>query len=313
MRIKGIASSDPGQNAILNYQYAYDKIDNITSKATEQGNYNYQYDDLYRLVNFDRPSQNAENFAYDSVGNRLTSAETTNEWSYNQNNELAGYDGITYEYDANGNLINKVDSFNPSNMVNYSYDIENRLTEVRNSSGSVIATYVYDPFGRRLWKEVGGIKTYFMYADEGLVAELGNTGTETKTYGYVPNSTWTTDPLFMKEGTNYYFYHNDHLGTPQKMTSVNGAVVWSAKYSSFGEASIDAGSTVTNNLRFPGQYYDSETGLHYNYHRYYDPSAGRYLTPDPIGLEGGINLFAYVENNPSNNTDPYGLLDNTSP
>jgi RHS repeat-associated protein len=114
----------------------------------------------------------------------------------------------------------------------------------------------------------------------------------------------------MKDGTNYYFYHNDHLGTPQKMTAVNGAVVWSAKYSSFGEADVDGASTITNNLRFPGQYFDSETGLHYNCNRYYIPSIGRYLTTDPIGLNGGIHLFAYVNNNSINFSDSYGLTVN---
>ena len=64
-----------------------------------------------------------------------------------------------------------------------------------------------------------------------------------------------------------------------------------------------------NNFRFAGQYYDSETGLHYNYHRYYDPNTGRYLTPDPIGLAGGINLFIYAGNNPINSIDPFGLFD----
>jgi len=92
------------------------------------------------------------------------------------------------------------------------------------------------------------------------------------------------------------------------MTAVSGAVVWSAKYSSFGEADVDASSTITNNLRFPGQYYDSETGLHYNWYRYYDPSNGRYLTPDPIGLAGGINVFGYVKNNPLKFMDPRGLI-----
>jgi RHS repeat-associated protein len=117
----------------------------------------------------------------------------------------------------------------------------------------------------------------------------------------------TTDPLFMKIGADYYFYHNDHIGTPQKLTSVSGAVVWSAKYSSFGEASVDVG-TVTNNLRFAGQYHEEETGLHYNYHRYYDPATGRYLTSDPIGLQGGINPFTYAGNNPANLIDPKGLF-----
>ena len=118
----------------------------------------------------------------------------------------------------------------------------------------------------------------------------------------------TTDPLFMKAGSSYYFYQNDHLGTPQKMTAVNGAVVWSAKYYSFLEADVDSSSTMENNLRAPGQYFDSESGLHYNYHRYYDPSIGRYLKKDPIGFGGGINLFTYVFNNPVNSVDYYGLF-----
>ena len=116
-----------------------------------------------------------------------------------------------------------------------------------------------------------------------------------------------TDPLFMKIGPEYYFYHNDHIGTPQKMTSVSRAVVWSAKYDSFGKATVDPESSIVNPLRMAGQYNDAETGLHYNYHRYYDPRTGRYLTPDPIGLAGGINLFAYTANDPVNFFDPLGL------
>ena len=111
----------------------------------------------------------------------------------------------------------------------------------------------------------------------------------------------------MKVGTDYFFYQNDHLGTPQKLTSVSGAVVWSAKYNSFGKATIDGSSTVTNNLRFPGQYEDAESGLYYNNWRYYDSSLGRYLRIDPIGFDGGINLYAYVLNKPLVLIDPLGL------
>jgi len=107
---------------------------------------------------------------------------------------------------------------------------------------------------------------------------------------------------------NVVIYQNDHLGTPQKLTAVNGAVVWSAKYSSFGQAEVDLSSTVTNNLRFAGQYFDAETSLHYNYKRYYDPETGKYLRVDPIGLAGGINLFLYASGNPINNFDPKGDL-----
>ncbi len=90
------------------------------------------------------------------------------------------------------------------------------------------------------------------------------------------------------------------------MTDDNGTVVWSANYTPFGKAEIGV-NTMTNNFRFPGQYYDEETGLHYNYFRYYDSGTGRYITPDPIGLTGGINLYAYVGNNPVNWIDPLGL------
>ena len=74
---------------------------------------------------------------------------------------------------------------------------------------------------------------------------------------------------------------------------------------------VSPDSTLVNNLRLPGQYFDSETGLHYNWHRYYEPGLGRYLRPDPIGLEGGINLYAYVGGNSLNRIDPYGLMEAT--
>lgn len=111
-------------------------------------------------------------------------------------------------------------------------------------------------------------------------------------------------------GGQYYFYHNDHFGTPQKLTAVNGAVVWAAKYSSFGKADVDLSSTIINNMRFPGQYFDEETELHYNLYRFYDPLTGRYLKIDPIKFVGGSNLYSYSRNNPATYADPFGLLTN---
>jgi len=104
-----------------------------------------------------------------------------------------------------------------------------------------------------------------------------------------------------------YYFINDHLGTPRKVVDENGQVVWSAGYQPFGQAAFST-ETLTNNFRFPGQYYDPETALHYNYHRYYNPHTGRYLTPDPIGLAGmDPNLYRYVKGNPANLVDPKGL------
>jgi RHS repeat-associated protein len=217
------------------------------------------------------------------VGNRLASAQTSGDWSYNANNELEGYDDVTFQYDANGNMTEK----NAGGVVTkFFYNLEDRLERVEDGTGNVIATYYYDPFGRRLWKDVGGTRTCFFYNDEGLAGEYDAAGVEIKTYGWKPGFTLSTDPLFMKVGNQYYWYHNDHLGTPQMMTTSSGAVVWKAKYSSFGKAIVDSGSTVVNPLRFPGQYEDAETGLHYNAYRYYDPTIGKYLRVDPLRLSG---------------------------
>ena len=105
----------------------------------------------------------------------------------------------------------------------------------------------------------------------------------------------------------WYFFHNDHLGVPRKITDMDAGVVWSARYKAFGEAIIEI-EGVTNHLRFPGQYFDKETGLFYNWHRYYDPYTGRYLTSDPLGLVDGPNTYAYVKSNPVNYVDPTGEI-----
>jgi RHS repeat-associated protein len=92
------------------------------------------------------------------------------------------------------------------------------------------------------------------------------------------------------------------------MTDGQGVVVWDATYRPFGEAEVNPNSTVVNNFRFPGQYYDQETGLHYNYFRDYHPGIGRYVEPDPIGLRGGTNMYAYCMNDPVNLADPSGQI-----
>jgi RHS repeat-associated protein len=101
--------------------------------------------------------------------------------------------------------------------------------------------------------------------------------------------------------------HTDHLGTPHKMTDGFGAVVWSAYYKPFGAATITV-STIANNLRFPGQYFDAETGLNYNYYRDYNPNVGRHIEADPLGVKASKNLFGYAMNRPIMFSDPSGLL-----
>ena len=101
------------------------------------------------------------------------------------------------------------------------------------------------------------------------------------------------------------YVHSDHLGAPQKLTDGTGAVVWDASFRPYGEEDAITGAADTNQ-RFPGQYFDIESALHYNYRRDYDPAIGRYMQSDPIGLAGGLNTYAYVGGNPVNDVDPTG-------
>ena len=105
-------------------------------------------------------------------------------------------------------------------------------------------------------------------------------------------------PVGVISGTSTYYVHTDHLGTP-RVVSDGSTVIWRWDSEGFGDTQAQEDpdgdtTTFTYNLRFPGQYFDQETGLHYNYFRTYDPSTGRYLESDPIGLDGGLNTYAYV-------------------
>lgn len=109
-----------------------------------------------------------------------------------------------------------------------------------------------------------------------------------------------------------YFVHNNHLGTPEIITDKDQTVVWGADYDPFGKATVDEdpdndGVAFVDNFRFPGQYFDEETGLHYNWFRYYDPELGRYIISDRIGLAGSANTYSYVDQNPIVFFDPNGL------
>jgi len=103
-----------------------------------------------------------------------------------------------------------------------------------------------------------------------------------------------------------YFVHNDHLGTPRVITDKNQQVVWKGHMTPFGEMKVEI-EEITNHRRFPGQWYDIESRLYYNYFRNYDPGLGRYVQSDPIGLRGGLNTYVYALQNPVRHSDPLGL------
>lgn len=302
MRLVNITLQDPASNKKFQHMYKYDKVGNVITKTTERGDYSYEYNGAYELEKIVNP-QNTETHTYDPAGNRLGREKSKQKWKYNQSNQLVSADDSSYEYDKNGNLTTIT---KPQKSYTYIYNIENRISTVKDNNQNIIASYYYDPFGRRLWKESNGIRTYFMYSEEGLIAELNINGAVKKSYGYEPDSIWGSNPIFTHDKNGYYYYQNDRMGIPQKIFKSDGSVVWQATYDGLGSANIEI-NAITNNLRYPGQYYDDETGLHYNYLRYYDPGVGRYISSDPIGIGGGINTYMYAFNNPKFWMDPFGL------
>lgn len=325
LRPTRIKLNDPGQATKLDYAYTYDAESNITKKATEHGSYDYAYDDLYRLTAVSNPSGLPnEEFTYDKLGNRLTDRRTngllaTNTWEYNGNNQLlksftTNGDPVTHTWDDNGSLTRKQSpGSEPTDNQQFIYDAANRLVEVKDRDGNTVATYQYDPFGRRIAKTTTGNTTFFLYSDEGLIAEATPTGAIATEYGWQPGNLWGTDPLYIKttktngQSPEIFYYQNDHLGTPQKAVDSQGSVVWEARALAFGETTVAQGATIANPLRFPGQYEDPETRMRDNWFRTYDFQGGRYVQSDPIGLAGGINVYGYVKSNPLVGLDPLGL------
>ncbi|MGH8489258.1 MAG: RHS repeat domain-containing protein, partial [Gammaproteobacteria bacterium] len=147
------------------------------------------------------------------------------------------------------------------------------------------------------------IATHYLYDPEGrLLGEYDEAGQVEREYVYLDHL-----PLAQITGTAIAYIHTDHLGTPESLTDQDQALVWQAHHDPFGRATV-ATQAVEHHLRFPGQYFDAETGLHYNYFRDYDPSIGRYIQSDPIGLAGGINPYLYANANPLRYTDPTGEI-----
>jgi RHS repeat-associated protein len=222
------------------------------------------------------------------------------------------------------------------------WDALGKLLEVRDGQ-RVLARYRYNHRGERIEKIVGSEHTYYLYEDRQLVAELDGKGAIRRQYVYLAGqpiavidssrggatdgsedtalARFVTDiaaiwRTWFGNGETIVYLHSNHLGAVEMATDVAGKPVWQATYSPFGNTvpAVARGKTAGGlsrfelSLRLPGQHTDKETGLYYNDHRYYDPARGRYLTPDPLGLEGGSNGYTYVDGNPLRYIDPSGLI-----
>ncbi len=286
---------------VQHFAFTYDAAGNILQKGNvvdTSRNQDYQYDTLDRLIDA-TGIYGTRAYSYDAIGNRQSIKRDTALENYQYDSQSHRLLGITdnsgatttaFSYDANGNTTAKGSS-------SISYTAENR---VRTYQGTGAAVYTYNVSAQRMTKVSGGVTTRYVYDQQGqLIGEYA--GGQTKEIVYLDN-----EPLAQFTGATLSYLHNDHLATPQVMTDGAQAVVWAGDMEPFGKVT-EVVNAVGQDLRFPGQVFDGESGFHYNWNRYYDPSTGRYITSDPIGLGGGNNTYAYVGNNPLFWVDPTGL------
>jgi RHS repeat-associated protein len=280
--------------------YTLDSAGNRTVRTPQPAGTatNYGYDNIYQLLSAQGGAASESN-TYDAVGNRLTSA--TGIYGYNTSNELTPSPTATYTYDNNGNTLTKTDS---TGTTQYTWDFDNWLTSVTmpGSSGSI--TFKYDPFGRRIQKSFTQnsttTTTNYLYDGANSLEEVDSGGNLLARY----TLTQTIDePLAMlRTGTTSY-YQADGLGSVTSLSNTAGAVAQTYTLDSFGNQTASSGSVI-NPFRYTGREFDSETNLYYYRARYYDPATGRFISEDPMFLDG--NGYAYVDNNPALKIDPTG-------
>ena len=316
----------PLAGGAVNRRYAYDKAGNLIQSADQRsGVLNYVYDKIGRIQEA-RNSQTgrSETFAFDPAHNILSDKAIEGKGkgsNISSGNRLKEYNGIEYTYDALGNLIYR-QLPNGENQY-YQYDLENQLVraEIKKPAGNTeIWTYAYDPLGRRLskerqdklaWTSTDPKRTHFVWDGTRLLQEYTYKGS----YTYIYTDQDSYEPLAQifdnaKDGKQYLaYFHNDQIGIPREMTDIHGNLLWYGEYTAWGRLKKD--ERVYRNahqpFRLQNQYFDEETGLHYNLMRYYEPEAGRFVNQDPIGLFGGENLYSFA---PNANVwvDPLGLL-----
>jgi RHS repeat-associated protein len=295
---------------ISSHIYTYDVLGNRqTNTETVNGvatPYKYVYDELNRLTEVRNNSTSAliESTSYDPLNNRLAKSNgvTVTAYVYDSANQLkeihsgstAGPLLASLSYDFNGSLTSRTDT-----GLALVYDGLNRLTQA--TLGTTVSSYAYDDQDRRIQKTVAGTASNFLYSGPDIIAEYAAAwGTPTAQYTHGPN---TDDPLIRATATTAQYFHQDGLGSLVALTSTGGTDA-TQRFDAWGNKLASSGTQPR--YGYTGREPDAESGLTYYRARYYDASIGRFTQRDQIGLNGGINLYAYTSNNPINFTDPSG-------
>lgn len=287
--------------------YGWDAASRITSILDAQNSsldQSYDYDNLDRLTSVTKANGN-QAFTYDANGNRLTYDDGAASSAYvvagtsNRLTSITGSQARTYGYNA----VGAVTSYG---SITLAYSDRERIKSATAPGGTW--NYYLNGLGERVRKSLAaGGNHYYVYDEAGhLVGEYsGNT--------LIQETVWLGDiPVATLRGSSIYYVHTDHLNAPRLVTQPSdNAIRWRWDRDPFGAISVNENPSglgaFSYNLRLPGQFYDSETGLNYNYFRDYDPGIGRYVESDPIGLRGGVNTYSYVLANPLSYLDPLGL------
>lgn len=298
-RIKRIKDLNPG-TVYFDRQYAYNTANNISQIAEPNKTKNFSYDNLDRLLGVSDGA--TESYTFNAVGNRLTS-HLSNSYTYQPFNRLTQTQQASYTYDANGDLSTKTEA---GVTTQFYFDYDDKLRYAVKSNGDY-ELVEYDAFGR-VTKNVTGTGGQ---NPTNTTVEIANDGDnflqQRVSNGYISdyvNGLGLDNYLsYAVNGFNIYPL-TDHLGSVNGITESTGYLMQQTDYDSFGNPT---NPSFQSNMTFAGMHRDPFSGFYYARARLYDPQIGRFISEDPIGLNGGINQFGYVEGNPINFNDPTGL------